>query len=303
MAVNLGMFVAPLVCGTLGETQGWRWGFLAAAIGMAASLALFLRAAGRLPPVATVAAGHSPARAARAWTGRKILATACVLAALAIAFTGVQQIYNAYLGWASTALDLTWHDRAIPTTWLLSLDTAFQVLMISAIAWLWSLWARFAHEPGPLAKIALGLGLYAVAYACLVAADADGSSAFFWVIAFHALNSLGFAVIAPVALAFLTDRAPPRSRSTIVGLFYLQFAIGAFAAGALGAGSGLMSAEQLWPLHAAIMAVAGLLLFAGRRWIDATLGGPLRPPAPPSTQDERTVLNAGHVSPSAGSPG
>ncbi|HVR63467.1 MAG TPA: peptide MFS transporter [Polyangia bacterium] len=42
MGINLGAFLAPLVCGTLGEKVGWHFGFSAAAIGMAAGLMVFV---------------------------------------------------------------------------------------------------------------------------------------------------------------------------------------------------------------------------------------------------------------------
>lgn len=42
MGINVGAFLAPLVCGYLGETWGWHWGFGAAGVGMAAGLVNFL---------------------------------------------------------------------------------------------------------------------------------------------------------------------------------------------------------------------------------------------------------------------
>ncbi|MFO0659064.1 MAG: peptide MFS transporter [Polyangiaceae bacterium] len=45
MGINLGAFIAPLLCGFLGDTGNaadFRWGFLAACIGMLLSLALFI---------------------------------------------------------------------------------------------------------------------------------------------------------------------------------------------------------------------------------------------------------------------
>ncbi len=38
MGINLGAFVAPLICGWLGQTYDWHWGFAAAGIGMVAGL-------------------------------------------------------------------------------------------------------------------------------------------------------------------------------------------------------------------------------------------------------------------------
>ncbi len=45
MGINLGAFIAPLVCGYLGDTKNaadFRWGFLAACVGMCISLVLFI---------------------------------------------------------------------------------------------------------------------------------------------------------------------------------------------------------------------------------------------------------------------
>ena len=51
------------------------------------------------------------------------------------------------------------------------------------------------------------------------------------------------------------------------------------------------------------MGAAGLVLFAGRRWIDTALRVPTRPPPLPSPQDDRAILTAGQASQSAGSLG
>ena len=44
VGINLGAFLAPLVCGTLGEELGWHYGFGAAGIGMTIGLAIYLYA-------------------------------------------------------------------------------------------------------------------------------------------------------------------------------------------------------------------------------------------------------------------
>src|ERR671937_736241 len=50
VGINLGAFLAPLVCGTLGEQLGWHYGFAAAGIGMTIGLAIYLYAYPTLPP-------------------------------------------------------------------------------------------------------------------------------------------------------------------------------------------------------------------------------------------------------------
>ncbi len=71
IAMHFGMLAAPLVCGTLGQLAGWRWGFAAAAAGMLFSLLTYLavplrlcrpRGAGRATRIggAGGAGGRSP---------------------------------------------------------------------------------------------------------------------------------------------------------------------------------------------------------------------------------------------------
>src|SRR5215813_7184684 len=50
VGINLGAFLAPLVCGTLGEKAGWHFGFAAAGIGMTLGLMIYLYAGPTLPP-------------------------------------------------------------------------------------------------------------------------------------------------------------------------------------------------------------------------------------------------------------
>jgi len=50
VGINVGAFLAPLVCGTLGEKAGWHYGFAAAGVGMCIGLSIYLYALPLLPP-------------------------------------------------------------------------------------------------------------------------------------------------------------------------------------------------------------------------------------------------------------
>lgn len=47
MGINIGAFLTPLTCGTIGELEGWRWGFFAAGVGMLLGWLIFLWAQGK----------------------------------------------------------------------------------------------------------------------------------------------------------------------------------------------------------------------------------------------------------------
>jgi POT family proton-dependent oligopeptide transporter len=50
VGINVGAFLAPLVCGTLGEKLGFHYGFAAAGVGMCLGLVIYLIASPMLPP-------------------------------------------------------------------------------------------------------------------------------------------------------------------------------------------------------------------------------------------------------------
>ena len=58
VGVNLGAFLAPLICGTLGQVVGWHYGFAAAGVGMVIGLVIYLTNQDKLPvePLPTTSA-------------------------------------------------------------------------------------------------------------------------------------------------------------------------------------------------------------------------------------------------------
>src|SRR5689334_4213551 len=50
VGINIGAFLAPLICGTLGQELGWHYGFTAAGVGMMLALVIYLMAMPSLPP-------------------------------------------------------------------------------------------------------------------------------------------------------------------------------------------------------------------------------------------------------------
>lgn len=49
LGINIGAFIAPLVCGTLGQTVGWHYGFGAAGVGMVLGLMFYMWNQNKLP--------------------------------------------------------------------------------------------------------------------------------------------------------------------------------------------------------------------------------------------------------------
>jgi len=268
--INAGVIVSPLVVGTLGEVYGWHYGFGAAGVGMLVGIAIY--AAGRrwLPP--------EPVRSRRVHAERPplqrderaaLVLLVLLLPVLAVGSVGNQQIFNAYLLWAPAHVDLVFFGRTMPTTWLITIDSALSLAALLGVLAFWRLWDKRFAPVDEVTKITLGLLLSASALLMLAAAShesADGQKAAIgWALAFHVINSVGFANVFPVGLALYTRAAPKSLAGTVLGLYFLHLFAANNLVGWLGGLYERWSAEQFWLLHAALVGAAGAVFFVARR--------------------------------------
>jgi POT family proton-dependent oligopeptide transporter len=263
LAINAGVIAAPLVAGTLGQKVGWHYGFGVAGVGMVVGLMIYLSGRKYLPPDAGAgsAAGEKPRW--RRGDGAVLLVLLALLPVLAVAVVGNQQIFNAYLLWANDNANFNFMGWDIPSTWLVTIDTIASVSCLAGAVVFWRVWAKFAKEPTEMVKIGIGsliavTGLVCLAAAAWTQAQTGQKINLGWLIAFHILNSIGFANVFPVALAFYSRTAPPALGATMIGIFYLHlFAANQFV-GWLGGLLEKMPATSFWLMHAAMAGAAGV---------------------------------------------
>ncbi|MGA0602624.1 peptide MFS transporter [Caulobacter sp. KR2-114] len=270
--INTGAIFAPLVCGTLGEDVGWRYGFAVAGVGMLVGLAIYLAGWRDLPPE-TAAPAPDGAKTASAPLSRHewkvVLLLFGLLPFLALGLVANQQLGNAYLLWARSHIDTRLFGHALPLTWLLSLETLATLACLAGSARFWTLWARRRREPDEMTKVVLGQALMTAAPLVLAAASAITATtgrtvSLAWPVGFSLLNEIGFANVLPVTLALYTRLAPRPLTGAIVGVYYLQLVGANLLAGALGGLLDKLPATAFWGLHAGLAAVATLALLAVR---------------------------------------
>ena len=274
--INAGVIAAPLIAGTLGEKVSWALGFDAAGIGMLIGLAIYLFGKKYLPPdspvVEKMEAGSPPEAKPKLSRRDKIaiILLLVLLPFLTIAIIPNQQIFNAYLVWAQDHANLVFFGRTMPTTWLITLDSIVSVSFLFIAVIFWRLWSKKFREPSEIAKIAIGsliavTGMLSLFVGSTIAAKTGTKVSIGWLIAFHVLNSAGFANVFPVSLALYARVAPAALSATIIGIYYLAFFAGNNLVGWIGGFLETMPAPQFWLLHAGFAAVAGIIfLLAGK---------------------------------------
>jgi proton-dependent oligopeptide transporter, POT family len=275
VGINLGAFLAPLVCGTLGEKAGWHYGFAAAGVGMLIGLAVYLYAMPFLPADALTKAkaAHAERRPLTPDEWRGIIAILILFVPTALFWATYEQAGNTIVLWADANTDRTihllWFTAEIPTTWF----QAFNPFMIFAftpfVVALWTRQAANGAEPSTVGKMALGCAGVALSYLVMAAAAwhaGAGQASWLWLLAFFVIITIGELYLSPVGLSLVTKIAPLRILSMMMGVWLATSFVGGFLAGWLGAFWSRTAKPDFFLMIAAIAAFAGAAIFASR-WL------------------------------------
>ncbi len=268
IGTNVGVIVAPLVCGTLGELWGWHWGFGAAGIGMLVGLVIYMSGRRHLPPDRRSLAAAPPASLLP--DDRRLMLVLIAVFGLTICFLlTAGQLGNVYSLWIRTAIDREVGGMTIPVTWFQSLTPLVSVALTPAVLRLWQRQAAQGREAALLVKMGQGLAMAALALACFAAIawfTARGARAgWYWLIPGHVLTGVAYSFVYPVGLALFSRVAPPGTRAMFIGIFYTTSFVASNLVGWIGGFYRTLEPYEFWLLQSAIGAGgAVLVLLAGR---------------------------------------
>ncbi len=271
VGINVGAFLSPLVCGTLGENVGYHWGFFAAGIGMILGLIVYLFALRTLPAdrVTSMKATKSVNKPMTGQDWKAVIAIVLICIPVTFFWATYEQQGNTLNLWAQNytnrALIPGLIDWQIPVTWF----QAFNPFMIAAFTpFVVSLWARQAAkgtEPSTVTKMAIGLFLLAISYVVMAAAaylSPHGGANWLWLFVFFAFITLGELYLSPIGLALVARVAPVQILSMMMGMWFITNFTGNLLQGYIGTYFSVMSKESFFLMCAAIGAGAGALTWA-----------------------------------------
>ncbi len=269
IAINLGAFIAPVVCGFLGAAYGWHFAFGFAGVGMLIGLVIYLAGSRHLPP--------DPARIVRERAAltpaerRVVVVLLGLVPVMALFWIAQSQVWNVYNLWVRDHVDLTVFGWTMPVPWLQALDGLAPVILMAPTLALWRWQAARGREPDDLAKLAIGCLIFAGGTAWLAAAPLvtppGGRVPLPWAIAFHLLSNEGWLFFVPIALALFTRAAPARISATMIGVMTLAVFLGSIVSGRLGGLYEVLDPSRFWLLHAAIVGSGGLIFLAAAPWL------------------------------------
>ena len=276
VGINLGAFLAPLVCGTLGETLGWHYGFGAAGVGMTLGLCIYLYASRTLPPDPLTRRQSQPAEPLGRDEWRAL--GALVLLALPVTFfwATYEQQGNTIALWADGYTDRIIGSWQIPTTWFQAVNPFLIFAFTPLILSLWKRQAARGREPSTVLKMAYGCFGSAAAHLILAAAAvsaAGGKASVLWLLGYFVVLTVGELYLSPVSLSLVTKVAPARALSMMMGVWLATSFTGGFLAGYLGSLWSGMGKPEFFLMIAVIAALAGLVILAFVRPLKPILKG------------------------------
>jgi POT family proton-dependent oligopeptide transporter len=264
VGINVGGFLAPLVCGFLGETYGWHWGFGAAGIGMLLGLVVYVAGGKYLPEQ-----GRVRRTATQATPIRDGKATALLLLGVGLAVTifrgAYEQVGNTVALFADAGIDRATALMTIPMTWFQALNPMFVILMTPALLAWYSRRAAAGRDASSMQKMATGALTVAASYLILAVAAwvaGSGQASWLWLLAYFVVYTLGELFILPTGLGLFARLAPPSLGATTVAAWFLAIFTGSMTAGIVGTLWSRMSHPVYFVLLAVIASIAAALLLA-----------------------------------------
>ncbi|WP_419815624.1 peptide MFS transporter [Glacieibacterium sp.] len=271
VGVNIGGFLAPLICGTLGEVFGWHYGFGAAGIGMLGGLAIYIWGQRYLPSQAAaepVATAQEP----RAKFARNVVLVLLAIGLSVTVFRGAyEQVGNTLALWADVGVDRRVGSAVIPMTWFQSLNPLLVMVMTPPLLIWWRRRALAGVPERPARRMALGAAIVAGAYLMLAAVEAIGGPAhWLWLVLFFVVLTFGELHILPTGLGMFARLAPRGHGATTVAAWFLATFAGSLAAGVVGTLWTGTTHGGFFVILAAIAALAGIMLLMTQRFEEKT---------------------------------
>lgn len=272
MGINLGALLAPLIVGLLAEdwfaitdgegnitAYGFKYGFLAAAIGMALGQLIFnmlakkyLLEIGTKPAAsATVEASeiiddvqnlNSGKAGALTKIEKQRITVIFILTFFVIFFwAGFEQAGSSMTLYTDSYIDRNFFGWQIPTTFFQSVNPLFIVALAPLFAWFWT--SKYGKRLTTPVKMSLGMILLGIGFLFMLFATYEvktsmvadkevilQKAALIWLILTYFFHTIGELCLSPVGLSVVTKLAPIKLASMLMGVWMLS----SFAANIIG---------------------------------------------------------------------
>ncbi len=318
MGINLGALIAPLIVGLLAEdlfavkgvdadgnavimSYGFKYGFLAAAIGMALGQILFNTLAKKyLLEIGTkpfksdsveVSEMIDDVNAASNSNGtltsveKQRIAVIAILTFFVIFFwAGFEQAGSSMTLYTDAYINRNFFGWEIPTTFFQSVNPLFIVALAPVFAWFWT--SKYGRKLTTPVKMSLGMILLGVGFIFMLFATFEvqtateagkevvvQKAALAWLILTYFFHTIGELCLSPVGLSVVTKLAPVKLASLLMGVWMLSSFAANIIGGFVAAYVEKLGAATIFVSIAAFVIALGILMLLLSRRLSKMMHG------------------------------
>ena len=315
MGINLGAVIAPLIVGLLADnvfattfvdangvtqiTHGYRYGFLAAAVGVLLGQLLFvflsnkyLGNIGMEPKGAAKLAQSSTEEVKVPLTRQEKERIAVIFIFFFFAvffFAGMEQAGASFNLYANKYIDRTIFGHEIPTAWLQMINPFFVIVLAPVFAYFWN--TRLGQALNTPLKMGLGLIVLGIGFWFMLIAgfqrgatwqgglniidnaDATIKASMIWMILTYLLHTIGELSLSPVGLSIVTKLSPARFASLFMGVWIMAAAFANMLAGLISSYVVELGASTVFASISAFVMVLGILMVSLNKVIERMMHG------------------------------
>ena len=306
MGINLGALIAPIVIGVLtddifaakdnsGEiiSYGYRYGFLAASIGMLLGQVVF----NLLAPKYLGEIGTKPVvKSEKQEEGQQVdtlnkeeknkISVIFILFLFAVFFwAGFEQAGSSIALYTDNYIDRDVTlpfigDWTIPSSWFQSVNPFFVVTLAPLFAMFWS--SPLGRKISTPIKMGMGMVILGIGFWFMLGAvserggdikDTAVKASLFWLVMTYFIHTVGELCISPVGLSVVTKLSPPKLASVLMAVWMLSSSVANFLGGFIAAYVEKMGAGQIFTYISGFVIVCGVLLILLNKPISKMMHG------------------------------
>ena len=310
MGINLGAVIAPLIVGLLADnvfattyvdangvtqiTHGYRYGFLAAAVGVLLGQLLFVFLSNKylgnigIAPKGAVKAAETTTEELKVPLTRQEKERIAVIF-IFFFFAGMEQAGASFNLYANKYIDRTIFGREIPTPWLQMINPFFVIILAPVFAYFWN--TRLGQALNTPLKMGLGLIVLGIGFWFMLIAGfqrgatweggltiVDNSNemvkaSMIWMILTYLLHTIGELSLSPVGLSIVTKLSPARFASLFMGVWIMAAAFANMLAGLISSYVVELGASTVFASISAFVMILGILMVSLNKVIERMMHG------------------------------
>ena len=315
MGINLGAVIAPLIVGLLADnvfattfvdangvtqiTHGYRYGFLAAAVGVLIGQLLFVFLSNKylgnigIEPKGAAKVAESTTEEVKVPLTRQEkerIAVIFIFFFFAVFFfAGMEQAGASFNLYANKYIDRTIFGHEIPTAWLQMINPFFVIVLAPVFAYFWN--TRLGQALNTPLKMGLGLIVLGIGFWFMLIAgfqrgatwhgglnivdnaDATIKASMIWMILTYLLHTIGELSLSPVGLSIVTKLSPARFASLFMGVWIMAAAFANMLAGLISSYVVELGASTVFASISAFVMVLGILMVSLNKVIERMMHG------------------------------